>query len=56
VSPLEAGMLVGRGTDALYGVVQIHYDNPKGQPGIVDTSVSFFSFFFFFQMIISRET
>jgi len=38
VAPEEAGMLVGRGTDALHGVIQIHYDNPKAIPGIVDRS------------------
>ena len=35
VAPEEGGMLVGRGTDALHGVIQIHYDNPKAIPGIV---------------------
>jgi hypothetical protein len=38
VAPEEAGMRVGRGTDALHGVVQIHYDNPLHKPGIVDRS------------------
>ena len=34
--PPEAGEKIGRGTDALFGAIQMHYDNFYHEEGIVD--------------------
>eukprot|EP01104_Vermistella_antarctica_P018435 TRINITY_DN6824_c0_g1_i1.p1 TRINITY_DN6824_c0_g1~~TRINITY_DN6824_c0_g1_i1.p1 ORF type:complete len:1026 (+),score=195.67 TRINITY_DN6824_c0_g1_i1:129-3206(+) len=36
--PREAGILVGKGTDVRYAVLQIHYDNGAEDPNIIDSS------------------
>ncbi|KAL6064062.1 DBH-like monooxygenase protein 1 [Balamuthia mandrillaris] len=38
IPPDDVGVRFGAGTDSLYGVLQVHYNNPGGRTDIVDSS------------------